>query len=370
MTANATLMLTKIDQINELYKSIEGHSKLHLAPSIKYVNIGTTMEIVQFLCTWQRKNEEVSIILNDQDNLDNLNSKDLVLLVAFYLSKEVLYGGENKKKYLLNKFIPFVENMNSPSLESYFKKIRAREVRFMCLGGSKNEYLQFFYEKNLEFKSKDPEFKSKIEILDLLNQIYQNNSLKISERYKFPSRKLEHINGIIYEIFSNTDEHGKRDIDQNKIKNSIRSLSIDIFALNKKNRDGFIKNHPHCGSFLNDKKDLLIVSIFDNGEGIVKKYVETKGISKEDKMDFSEKKQVLKDVFMKGVTSSEVPNSGMGLTYVEEGVKKLGGALLIRTGTVELFTVFNKNTDADTMKEISPCVGTLMTVFIPLSFVE
>ena len=369
MTANNTLKLTNIDQIDNLYKSLEDHSKLHLAPSIKFVNIGTTMEIVQFLCTWQRKNKEVSIILHKLTDIDNLNSKDLVLLVAFYLSKEVIHHGENKRIYLLDKFIPFVENMNNPLLERYFKKIRAREVRFICLGGKKNEYLQLFYEK-------DHKFKSKREIEDLLNQIYEDNYLKIRKQYKFPSEKLSRINEIIYEIFSNTDKHGSRDIDQNKIKKSIRSLSIDIFSLSKADRDGFIKNHPYFGGFLNNKKDLLIVSIFDNGEGIVKKYVETKGINKEDKMDFSKKKKILTEVFMEGTTSSEVPNSGMGLTYVEEAVKKLGGALLIRTGTVEWFTVFNENINGDSMKEISPwkeispCVGTLMTVFIPLSFVK
>ena len=369
MTANKTLKLTNIDQIDNLYKSLEGHSKLYLSPNIKFVNIDATMKIVQFLCTWQRKNEEVSIILNNQTDLDHLNPKDLVLLVAFYLSKEVFYRGENKKDDLLDKFIPFVENMNNPSLERYFKKIRAREVRFICLEGKKNEYLQLFYKEDHETES-GYRIKPKREIEDLLNQIYEDNCLKISKQYKFPSKKLSRINEIIYEIFSNTDKHGSRDIDQNKIKKSIRSLSIDIFSLSKADRDGFIKNHPHFGSFLNNKKDVLIVSIFDNGEGIVKKYVETKGINKEDEMDFSEKKKILKEVFVAETTSSEVPNSGMGLTYVEEAVKELEGALLIRTGTVELFTVFNKNTDGDSMKEINPCVGTLMTVFIPLSFVE
>ena len=367
MATNKKLKLTNIHQIKKLYKSLEDnsnlvdHSRLYLSPNIKYVNIGVTLDIVQFLCTWQRKNEEVSLFIEDIINLDNLNPKSLVFLVALYLSKEARYRGENKKNDLLDKFILFVENMNSSSLESYFKNIRAREVRFVCLGGAKNEYLQFFY----RFDGKKYKFKRKEEITYLLKQLYGDNCLKISKRYKFPTEKLDCINTIIYEIFHNTDHHGKRGIDNTKIKKSIRSLSIDIFSLNESYRDLFIKNHPYFGGFLHNMKSLLIVSIFDNGEGIVKKYVETKGINKEDKMDFSEKMKILKEVFLKGATSSEIPNSGMGLAYVKDNVKKLGGALLIRTGTVELLTVFDENTDGDSKKEISPCVGTLITVFNP-----
>lgn len=355
------LKLVNLQDVYTLYANI-GNNKLHLSPNIKFINLGGSWNIIQFICSWQRRHEKVSIILNNQVNIDGLNFCDEVLLVAFYLADEVLFQEIDIKKELLVKFIPFVENMNNHSLKDYFENIRARESKFLFLDRVRNEFLIFFYNKNKTFKSKE-------EIESLIENIFIK--FKCHMESKQYNHNLNDTKTIIYEALSNTDRHGCRDISQTKIPKNIRALSIVFSSFNDGNREPFLKNQKHFKDFLDNVKDVVVISIFDSGEGIVKKYIETTGPKKIAEMNFEEKKDTLQKVFLAGVTSSKIPNSGMGLTYIKECIKKQKGLLAIRTNGLELF--FTPTQQGDYQDHIGgiddPCVGTLITVLIPLNFI-
>lgn len=361
MNNGKILKLTDINQLTDLYQNLESANKLYFKPKIKFKHLGGSWEISQFLCSWKERNEEAVIVLDDQLKIDNLDFKSELLLIAFFLSEKVVYKSSEKKDYLLSKFIPFVRNMNSPTLEEYIKGCEPREIKFLCLGGAKNEYLRLFYNGE--------SFKSKTDVENLIKDlfIYHHSAIKTKA---FPLEKLTEIKEIVYEAFNNTDKHGSRDIQGKKISKSIRSLDISIVDMNEKNKIPFVEKNKDYEEFLENVKQLLVISIFDNGEGVVKKYIETTSDKKEANMTFEDKKETLKKVFLPKVTSSAIPNSGMGLTYLKECVKRLNGMLSISTNSLKLNLIPKKEGYEEEIMEVSHRSGTLITVLIPIKNTE
>jgi len=350
--------LTQVSALPSLYQEIDKNDELTFSTNIKFTNMGASWDIIQFLCSWQRMKKNVSIILFDQLNIEKLNFHDEKLLVACYLANTVMFQGKDIKHDLLIQFIPFVKNMNNGSLENYLKEKRANEIKFICLGGAKNEFLKFFY-------NNDQTFKSKGEIQKFIENIFQTPRLPIV--YKKYKHDLSNIKEIIYELFNNTDKHGRQDIQNKYISKSVRSLSLEFISFNDENRESFLENQDEYKYFLKDVTDVLVISIFDNGEGIVKKYIETTTDQNESTLTFSEKKKILEKVFLPDITSSLVPNSGMGLTYAKDSIQTLNGLLTIKTNSLKLFLSPDKNKKyVETIEESAHHIGTLITVLIPL----
>jgi len=359
-----TLRLTKINQLTSLRKTIYRSPKLYLKSDLKFKYLGGSWEAIQFLCTWQRIHKKVFIELDKQLSLENINYRNELPLIAFFLSTEVLYQRIDERNKLLTKFIKFVETMNSPTLSEYLKNNRAREFKFICLGGAKNEYLRLFY-RNKKFRTKN-------EIIAIFKSTFQSVNSPIKKK-EYLIKNLSGIVEIIYEVLSNADKHGSRDIEHNKIPQSIRSIDINFVNFTATNKEAFLANHPHFLRFLSPVRQLLVISIFDNGEGIVKKYYETTNTEskKEADLTFEVRKDILKEVFNTGNTSSKIPGSGMGLVYVKDNIQKLKGAFFISTGS--LLVNFYPKVDGKysmQIKEVSYQVGTLFTVLIPLESID
>ena len=348
------LELTKIEDIDEVYKGIEKCNTLQISPKIKFRNLGGSAKIIQLLCTWERLHKEVTITLNKQTDINSHQfRKNKLLLVAFYIADEVLQNGKTIRKEALKKFIPLVEKMHELS------STRGREYKYIFFQGAKNEFLRPFYSGD--------KFKSRKDIVSVIDTLIKE-PISAIKKGSF-DKDLENIKTIIYELLSNADQHGRRDINQDEIPKNIRGLYIDIHAFSDTNRESLLKNQEKYVNFLKNVKEVLVISIFDSGEGIVKKFIETTSDKKEKHMTFDEKKDVFKKLFMAGITSSGVPNSGMGLTYVEKSIKDLKGLLSFKTSTLEYFltpTEKGEYDDKPEYTECTPCVGTSIVALIPL----
>ncbi len=362
------LKLVKVSDIQNLYINIGKSNHLILSPNIKFKHLGGTSSVIQFLCSWQRHHQEVFVILNDQVNIgSNKLAKNEVLLVAFYLAKEVLFKGKDIKADLLGRFIPFIESMNSESLKNYLSVKgnmtgKGKEFKFLFLNKARNEFLKFFYRDTEQFKTKK-------EIEDFLGDLLKTPVSAIQKSQY--TQNLNPIKEIIYEILNNTDKHARRDIKQALIPKNIRGFFLNFYDLNDNNRQSFVDNQPEYGYFLKNVMEVLVISIFDSGEGIVKKYIETTSDKKEEEMSSEDKKNILLKVFLPKTTSSKVPNSGMGLTYTKKNIKKLKGLLSIKTNTLEYFLTPDENRGyKKTFEDCKPCVGTSVVMLIPLKFKE
>ena len=344
--------LTNIADIKEIYENIEQCNALEVSPNIKFKHLGGSAQIIQLLCTWQRTHSDCSIVLNKQTNIESTKfEKNEVLLVAFYIAKEVLQSEKEIRKKVLKGFIPFVMGMHELSSG------QGREHKYLFFQGARNEFLIPFYENKI--------FRQESDVLEVIGQLIRTSASAISDG-SF-SGDLECIRIIIYELLSNTDKHGRRDVDNIEILKNVRGLFIDIHDFSNENRMSFVKNQVNYAHFLTNVKQVLAISIFDSGEGIVRMYKGIKSNQKENYMTFEEKEKVLKEVFLPGASSSEVRNSGMGLTYVEECIKKLRGLLSIKTDTLEYFLSPTIDGEYEDMcKECLPCVGTSIVALIPL----
>lgn len=343
---NKPLELTKINQLEELYSHITDSNCLYLSPNIKFKHLGGNWDIIQFICTWQKQHKETSILLDKQVNIDTLSDTDEILLITFFIADKVIYKNKDIKRVLLKKFTPLVKKMNSFNI--------SKKNPLICLGGAKNEFLKVFY-------SKDERPQSRGNITLMLKSLFWLHA-------DFEPPNLTDILNIMYELTDNTHEHARHDTLEKKIPKSIRALSVDYIEFNKNDKGKFLVQQSQYSEFLSNKNKIFVISIFDNGEGIIKKYIETGSNKKLQNMTLSEKEQSLKDVFNKNISSSTEDNAGMGLYYVEESIKKLGGLLSIKTNALSLFMSPNKY--EKTIGSGNVYGGTLITALIPLDLVK
>jgi hypothetical protein len=357
-TVKTRLKLTKINDIENLYQKMTNSNQLLLSPNIKFKHLGGLFSVIQFICSWQRHHIEVFIHLNPQTNIDKI-IKNEILLIAFYLAKEVLFKDKDIRSKVLRNFVPLVQDMNRYSLDAYLED-KARKFNFLFLHGAKNEFLRLFYNEYEQFKSKKE--------IEALMEVFIKTPASAIKNQQY-TKDLNCIKEIIYELLNNTDKHGRRNIKQEEIDKNIRGFFFDIYDFNDNNRAPFLDNQAEYKIFLNKVKQVLVISIFDSGEGIVKKYIETTSDKKEQTMSFEDKKNTLLKVFLPNTTSSKVPNSGMGLTYVEKNIKELQGLLSIKTNTLEYFLTPDESGKYEPVfTGHLPCVGTSITILIPLKF--
>ena len=365
-----TFRLTKVQQIPSLYEVIQDIKILYLKLNIKFRGLGAEWEAIQFICSVQRLNKSIHMKLDSQLIIDDIKFNEPLPLISIYQSNEVEHKNIDKRDILLEKFIPFVRLMNSIDIPSYLRQKKTedlkfiRKFQFICLGGARNEYLNFFYSNRV--------LKDKESIERFLRNILRYR-VRLETKSNFPIERLKDICEIVYEAFSNAARHGSISIDSKKIYKSVRALDISFINLTKTDIPPLVKNYRHLEDLLTITEKLLFISIFDNGEGIVKKYVEALSSDKEATMSFEEKAKVLQRVFMPNVTSSKDPNSGMGLTYIKNNIQKLNGALSISTGNLYLnMTPHRDGTGSITyndsaIEEVPYRVGTLIFIIIPLS---
>lgn len=355
------LKLTNIDDIPKLYKNINSSNQLFLSTNIKFKQFAI-WDIIQFICSWKKKHpKNTEILLHKLINVENINKEDEILLTAFFSADKVIYKDEDKRMGLLQSFIPYVKSMNS----SQYNSESGKKIKFLFFGGATNEFLKSFYNENI--------FKHRQEVVPFIKTLLWNARFKTDD-------KITQIAEIIYELIHNTDKHARLDLDNNYIKRSVRALSIDFIEFSNKDKDGFLNKYEHYRGFLSDVKKVLSISVFDNGEGIIKKYNDTLcEIGKKDKkteyLDDAEKLEILKEAFKHGTTSSTIPNSGMGLFYVQEKIKEIKGSLSIKTNSLDFFMSPNlKKIDAMSSDEYhtiitgnnSAYTGTSITLLIPL----
>ena len=329
-------------KIEDLYKKLEKSSFINFPTDIKFQHFNYDWELIQFICTWRKKQENAEIILKENLEVDSFDKYTILNLIGFCLVDKIIHKQTDIKKDILSRFKDFVKHMNSVSFKEYKDSefVKGQRYDFIFLGGYKNEYLKFFY-KNKE------EFKSQIEIKNFLNNFKFNDDIKT----------------IIYELLSNTDKHGRWDIQEKKIENSIRGITINRQNfLAKGAKEAFLQKFPQYKGFLT-AKEYHSICIFDNGEGIAKK------ILGESPQNYEETIEAIEKAFKEFTTSSNIPNSGMGLHFVRESVEALRASLYIRTGNVELNHIPSSNNlyPRFRFKDLRfSVIGTLVKILIPV----
>ena len=151
------------------------------------------------------------------------------------------------------------------------------------------------------------------------------------------------------------------------IKSSVRSLSFRFVEFSKADKESSLSKSERYRTFLGVHSQMLAISIFDNGEGIIKRYIELTTDKKEDSFTFDERREIFSKIFEEGITSSTIPNSGQGLSFAQKSIQDLKGAYLVSTNGIELFYSPDETGKyGEKYEEVLARTGTLITLLIPV----
>ena len=358
------LKLTHDNQLQNLYQNIDKSNTLQLSLDIKDLHFDEEWQIIQFICSWAKRHPECEVKLFEQTKIANLDEKNNILLVASYITQKTTLKRIDIKQEILNKFAPYVNRMNG-KLSDIDKYPNEGKLTFFCFGGTKNEFSHHFYNNNV-----NEECGKKIkEESDIRNFI--EKSLNILQKQKKLSDKIQHITKCVYEFFSNTDKHGRTSVKHIPIKSSVRALSFRFVRFSKSNRESSLSKSDRYRIFLEKHSQMLIISIFDNGEGIIKRDIELTTNKKEDSLTFDERRGIFSKIFDEGITSSTIPNSGQGLSFAQKSIQDLKGAYLISANGIELFySPDETGVYGEKYEESHARTGTLVTLLIPVEMKE
>lgn len=308
--------------------------------------------------------------LNDQNQITDRFSNSLIGVTSAFMANEI--SNVRREKYHLNiheiiEHIVYDQNgviEDSESGKSWvFCSFDSTEEDenypkpFALTSSTKREFIQKF----LDFK------KEKIDTAGSMSSGHLPFSYE--EDWDLPS--------LIFELYENTNQHGKYDANERIIK-GVRSFSIRRHvATDYKKLIDQAKEFDELQNFIEAnglKKNLRFyeISISDNGMGISDRLLATRpellqGVGFE-KMDPSDQ---LNYIISKTLSSKLYPGSGLGLTTALRNLVTLKGFMSLRTGSQWVY--FDGRNNSSTLKllpirnteSLSKIKGTHYNILIP-----
>jgi hypothetical protein len=196
---------------------------------------------------------------------------------------------------------------------------------------------------------------------------------------KFNSEFERELASLIFELYENTNQHGKYD-KENQLINGIRSFSLKRHSSNN-TKSLLEKAQPfeELTSYivsLKQQRNLHFyeMSISDNGMGIIDRLLHTR-------KEFNERFTGLKDfeivnkIISDNLSSKLYPGSGLGLSIALRNLQKLKGFLSLRTNNLWVYFDGSSSVSADMLKlvpiknseRLSRMKGTHYNIVVPLS---
>jgi hypothetical protein len=193
---------------------------------------------------------------------------------------------------------------------------------------------------------------------------------------------VEPISEAIYELFRNTDEHARFDLQGNLVGRSLRILqarrhSISAEVLRQANADA-----PAIGAYCQRLQPqagrrqihLLELSVSDSGPGLGARYA-GRSFARTER---AEEYQAVLECFRKSTSTKARAGAGLGLPNVVALLRKANGFMRLRTGRQSLFAdlgleqdrLYGEPPNLGRMfpeRQIAPAAGTLYTLLFPVA---
>lgn len=343
MTINIKQSVT-LAYIEKLYDELYSNEKektidIKLPKIILQSDFSVLTSFLQFISTWLRKNNSGNLYL------------PLVEVEEFskYLNQEFVYPTIVLcwEKEILNEDGDNIRNKLKMLSQDYFNKMEYLELKsnesipIYCFDHdlSKRGYSRFLYELDKTVVSEEALDFNLYSVFEKIGNHFNKELFRRSIR-----PVMEDFAKITHELFLNTDEHARTDINGNNLYPNIRSVYFKFHKRTLKNykRDykkniGLI-NYFDSGLALNDKSELYLfeISVIDSGPGLTKRFEKINDLGS---LTLKEEVESIKKCLFKHNTSSigiNKKNKGLGLNRVLETIDEKG-FLRIKTGRVDVF---------------------------------
>lgn len=160
----------------------------------------------------------------------------------------------------------------------------------------------------------------------------------------FSSEEIGDLGSIVYELIKNTDEHGRTNINGDKLKRSVRGLFVRNHMITAEALDARLEGLEALAEYSRkidpprdraSKLQFLELSIIDTGPGFASRQ---SGKSLSD-LSLKDEFKAVSECFQKNFTSKRETRFGQGLPYIVSLLRKHRGFLRLRTGRLSLYYV-------------------------------
>lgn len=314
---------------------------------------GIPAALIQLIVAWARQQQTPTLQLH-QGQLESLSGTPHGM-VALYCAQSAIQPETNltlpPKESL--KFV--AERVRAMQEGRYLETTRGRGVVLCCFSGARNEFISplYPYEDGETVRSRS-EFR--FVTRDMLAKFAPEALRRLNDD------DVTNLGFLLYELFSNTHEHARLDLNKQVLRPSVRGLLMsyipDVYKKMGGDTADFIGGDPSLGIYLNrelarqqtDKKgpatykvakSFLELSVFDTGLGLARHWLSRKGRGTNlATMSYKEEFDVVKKCFEERITTKETLGSGHGLPSVLDSLRHLRAYLRLRTGRLCLVQDF------------------------------
>ncbi|WP_421523379.1 ATP-binding protein [Pseudomonas yamanorum] len=285
-----------------------------------------------------------------------------------------------EKSDALSKLLPMIQAMYDGLLKntSNSRGARPSAINLFSINHARREYIKPFYSM-----TPSPKVQPSSAFAEIINKA---SDLMHSKAHKqsLINSGLSELGDVVFELFSNADQHAAYDLHGEKYKKGLRGISIKSNKVKRSDLSDYAGEEPAFLRFIlknmtqGDTLELLEISVIDSGPGMAKKwlsYKEKRIIDDLSEVTIEKELSATIECFDKHITTKESDTSGMGLHRATQALNKLKAFVRLRTGRLCLYQTFNGKNDLVKFSPkpwsgdgvLSAVEGTAFTICIPVN---
>ncbi len=354
------LSKTSLTQLEKLRDDlIDGKDEILRLP--KHLELGGAfgipVSIIQFIAEWSRNQSNATLQLyNELIDLPLISEFAGTPhgMTALYFAETLKgsNGDEEEAKSFKKLIIPYV---NAMQMGEYDGTMNGRGAFLCCFASARNEFLQPLYRVGTEIK-----VRSRSDFVTLVEQML--NKVAPEAVTRLDRQDITNLSQLIYELFSNTEDHARTDENGNLISRSVRGIYLKFIPKGySETENGFSLGDITLNRFLmhslvepqkqgyTASKSFLEISVFDTGPGLARRWLSKNKANSSDlqKISVTEEFNLVHRCFTEKLTTKDEFGKGEGLTNVINSLQSLRAYLRLRTGRLCLVKDFTKASNSN-----------------------
>jgi hypothetical protein len=193
---------------------------------------------------------------------------------------------------------------------------------------------------------------------------------------------------IFHELFKNTHEHARHDLDGALLRRSVRGIIVNRRAWTHEKVESVVSEAPplreftrsQCAAGRDEYLRWLEISVFDSGIGLAAHWMRDRWT---DATTVQDELMACEECLQRWASSTDKPHKGVGLHEVATMMSRLKGFMRIRSGRLSLFRnfgavpvdeestnpvkLFDWTTQTTSPTVMAPVAGVLFTLLIPVA---